>query len=76
MAKRAVVFFHCCSSSGSPGFSVEELQELLENEDRVIMFISDLPQVQQISRDRAQLTEANEKAASKWCKLHCRKRIC
>ena len=56
---------HITSCIFAPCFSKEELQELLENEDKLIVFLSDLPQVQQISRDRAALSDFNEKAASK-----------
>ena len=46
-------------------FSKEQLQELLDNEDQLIEMISNLGEVQQISRDRQQLCDENTQAASK-----------
>ena len=45
-------------------YSHAELKELLENETKLISLLSEMPQVQQISRDRAAISDFNEKQAS------------
>ena len=57
------------SLSLSPVGSMSELRELSDNEDMLLQLLGNMPEVQQLSRDRENLCVQNEQVARKY-RLH------